>query len=121
MLVPAACAVHCAFLPFLAGLLPFLGLDQFAHERLEWSIVGIAALIGMFVYSRAYLNQHRHTGPGLLFVVGLIVVVVTRLRGGAATPTDPFGLGIGGMFAATAHWMNLRLCRDCDGCAEPAR
>jgi hypothetical protein len=120
MLVSAACAVHCTLLPFIAGLLPFLGLHHFADERFEWSMVGITALFGVVGHTRAYLRHHRHAGPGLLFVAGLSLVAVTRLRG-AEDVLEPIALGAGGLFAAAAHWMNLRLCRGCDGCIEPPR
>jgi len=116
MLISAACAVHCAVLPFIAGLLPLLGLYHFADEWFEWSMVGVTALIGAVGHLRAFLRHHRHAGPGLLFVVGLSLVVVTRLRH-AEDVLEPIALGVGGVFAAAAHWMNLRLCQGCEGCA----
>jgi hypothetical protein len=112
----AACAVHCTVLPVVAGLLPFLGLQHFADKRLEWLIVAMTACIGFVGHGRAYLHHHRHIGPGILFLAGLGTIIVTRL-GGAGSVIEPVALGLGGLSAAGAHWMNLRLCRCCDACA----
>ena len=115
VIVSAACAVHCTVLPFVAGLLPILGLRHFADERLEWLIVGITAAIGVAGHTRAYVSHHRHNGPGLLFLVGLGMVVITRLSR-TEGPLEPIALGLGGLLAAAAHWANLRLCRCCGEC-----
>jgi hypothetical protein len=115
VIVSAACAVHCTVLPFAAGLLPILGLRHFADERLEWLIVGITAAIGIVGHTRAYVRHHRHMGPAALFLLGLCMVVITRLSG-ADSPFEPIVLGLGGLFAAAAHWVNLRLCRCCGEC-----
>jgi hypothetical protein len=115
VIVSAACAVHCTVLPFAAGLLPILGLRHFADERLEWLIVGSTAAIGIVGHTRAYIRHHRHAGPAALFLLGLGIIVITRLSG-ANTPFEPIVLGLGGLFAAAAHWVNLRLCRCCGEC-----
>ena len=115
VIVSAACAVHCTVLPFVAGLLPVLGLHHFADERLEWSIVAITAVIGVVGHTRAYLRHHGHAGPGLLFLFGIGAVVVIRLSSTEGL-LEPIALGFGGLLAAAAHWANLRLCRCCDEC-----
>lgn len=114
--ISAACAVHCTLLPVIAGVLSFLGLHHFTNERVEWLIILATASIGVVGHTRAYLRHHQHAGPGLLFVIGLSVVVITRLSGTEGV-IEPVALGLGGTFAATAHWMNLRLCRCCDACS----
>jgi len=116
VIASAACAVHCTLLPFVAGILPILGLHHFTDERVEWLIVGITALIGVVGHTQAYVRHHRHAGPGLLFVVGLGIVVVTRVSR-TESLFEPIALGLGALLAATAHWANLRLCRCCDECA----
>jgi hypothetical protein len=119
VIVSAACAVHCTVLPFVAGLLPVLGLHHFADERLEWSIVAITAAIGVVGHTRAYVRHHGHAGPGLLFLVGIGTVVVIRLSRTEGV-LEPIALGFGGLLAAAAHWANLRLCRCCGECATSA-
>jgi hypothetical protein len=68
-------------------------------------MVGISVLLGVVGHTRAFLRDHRHAGPGLLFVAGLSLVVVIRLRG-AEDVLEPIALGVGGLFAAAAHWLN---------------
>jgi hypothetical protein len=115
MIVSAACAVHCTLLPFAAGLLPVLGLRHFADERVEWLIVSITAAIGVVGHTRAYVRHHGHAGPGLLFLVGLGMVVVIRLNHTEGF-LEPIVLGFGGLLASAAHWANMRLCRCCGEC-----
>jgi hypothetical protein len=117
VVVSTACAVHCTLLPLVAGLLPVLGLQRFADERIELALVAITALIGAVGHARAYRLRHRHVGPGLLFVAGLSMIVVTRLSR-TETIVEPVALVCGAAFAAAAHWMNLRLCRCCDDCGS---
>ena len=119
--VSAACAVHCMLLPLVAGMLPLLGLQHFADERIELTLIAITTLIGVVGHTRAYRRHHAHIGPGLLFVIGLSMIVITRLSH-VATVIEPVALGCGGVFAAAAHWMNLRLCRCCTayGSGRPA-
>jgi MerC mercury resistance protein len=119
VVVSTACAVHCTPLPLVAGLLPILGLQRFADERIEMALIAITALIGVVGHARAYRLHHRHVGPGLLFVTGLLMIIVTRLSQ-AETVIEPVALGCGGAFAAAAHWMNLRLCRCCNECGSAA-
>jgi hypothetical protein len=45
-----------------------------------------------------------------MFVAGLGVIIVTRAIGGDSV-LEPVALSLGGLFAASAHWINLRLCR----------
>ena len=117
IIVSAACAVHCTLLPLVAGLLPILGLQHFADERFEWLIVAVTALIGVIGHARAYVRHHQHVGPALLFLVGLGTIVIARLSR-SETALEPLALGIGGLFAAAAHWFNLRLCRCCARCVD---
>lgn len=117
VVVSTVCAVHCTLLPLVAGLLPIVGLQHFVDERIELTLVTLTALVGVVGHARAYRLRHRHVGPGLLFVAGLSLIVVTRLSQ-TETVVEPVALGCGGAFAAAAHWINLRLCRCCDDCGS---
>jgi hypothetical protein len=49
VVVSTGCAIHCAVLPCVAGLLPVLGLHDFADEWVEWLIIGVVATSGSSV------------------------------------------------------------------------
>jgi hypothetical protein len=112
IVVSVACAIHCTLLPVAAGLLPLVGFQHFADERIEWAIIVLAALVGFVGHARAYIRHHHHLGPALMFVAGLSLVISVRLTLGDTT-VEPIALGSGGLLAAGAHWANIRLCRCC--------
>jgi len=112
ILVSGACAIHCAALPFVAGLLPVIGLRHFTDERAEWWLVALTAAIGAIGHASAYRRHHRHAGPAVLFVVAVALIVGARLTLGD-TLMEPAALALGGLMAAAAHWANIVLCRRC--------
>src|SRR5438477_9636720 len=68
------CAVHCAALPLVVGLLPVVGASVVAHGAFEWGMVGLAATIGTFSLARGHRVHHRHSA-WCLFVPGLLVLL----------------------------------------------
>jgi hypothetical protein len=119
IIASTACAIHCAALPFVAALLPVLGLHHFTDEWVEWSLIGVVAVIGVVGHVSAYVRFHRHAGPAAVFAAGLTLIVATRLTLGD-TLVEPAALAIGGLMGAAAHWANIRLCRCCDTCVADA-
>jgi hypothetical protein len=53
ILVSGACAIHCAVLPLLAGLLPVVGLPHFTDERTEWWVVALTAAVRVIGHASA--------------------------------------------------------------------
>lgn len=47
IVLSSACAVHCALIPFIAGLLPFVGLQFVASEATESLILGASLLLAL--------------------------------------------------------------------------
>lgn len=43
--VSFACAIHCAIMPFVIALMPFIGYTFLADERLENIIVGLSVAL----------------------------------------------------------------------------
>ena len=120
--ISTACAIHCAALPLVAGVLPVIGLHHFADEWVEWLLIAIAVTIGIVGHVSAYLRHHRHVGPIIAFAASLGLIVGTRVTLGD-TLLEPAALAIGGLTAAGAHWANIHLCRCCtrhetDACVE---
>ena len=112
--VSTACAIHCAVLPFVAALLPVLGLHHFAEEWVEWLLINAVAAVGIVGHTSAYVLDHRHLGPAMIVVASLTLIVVARLT--LDTLMEPAALTVGGLMGAAAHWANLRLCRCCGTC-----
>jgi hypothetical protein len=98
--------------PFVAGLLPVIGLYHFTDEWLEWLLIAVTAMVGVIGHLSAYRRHHHHAGPATAFVVKPYVIVGARLAVGD-TLLEPAALAIGGLTAAGAHWANIHLCRCC--------
>jgi hypothetical protein len=116
MLVSGACAVHCTLLPLLIIAVPVLGLGRLLDDRVEWAFVVTTAFVGATAHARAYLRDHRHVAPGLIFATGFSLVLCARLFL-EEHQLGPYTVGVGGILAAASHYANLRMCRCCGTCA----
>lgn len=113
-----ACAVHCAFMPFIIGLLPLFGLGVFADERTEWAFVSISLIVGLASLLPSYIKNHKTAGPLGLFAMGLALIFIARLSLGDALSAEiPFVIG-GALIIAASHLLNRRLCRACVVCHD---
>ncbi|MDE2247971.1 MAG: MerC domain-containing protein [Xanthomonadaceae bacterium] len=102
------CAIHCAALPFVLALLPFLGLEFLADHRFERGFVTCACLLATFAMVRGF-RRHQHPLPLLLAVPGLALL----LLGVTYAEHDPVAVHsvlvtCGGLLLAAAHFVNLR-------------
>jgi hypothetical protein len=66
---------------------------------------------------RAYLRDHRHVAPGLIFAAGFSLVLCARLFLEQHL-LGPCAVGLDGALAAASHWANVRMCRCCGECAR---
>lgn len=106
------CAVHCAVLPFVLSLLPFLGLEFLADHRFERIFVICAALLAATALVTGYRRHRRHlplalVAPGVMLLVAgvLFVDLDTQTMLHSAMVTT------GGLLVASAHAFNLRFTR----------
>jgi len=53
------CAIHCALLPFVLALLPFLGLEFLADHRFERDFVFFACTLALFALVGGYRRHQR--------------------------------------------------------------
>ncbi len=103
------CAVHCALLPIVFGVLPALGLAFLADHAIERAFVAFA--IAMATTSLLFgLRRHGSYRAFGLLVPG-IVLLLTGLFVGAdhADVRHAVLVSIGGTLVALSHLANLRL------------
>lgn len=107
------CAVHCALLPFVLALLPFVGLEFLADRRFERGFVMFACLLALIALGRGF-RRHQEPLPLLLAAPGLILLVT------GVTWAEHYSMLLhsvmvttGGLLLACAHFVNLR--RDTHG------
>lgn len=106
------CAIHCALLPVVFGVLPALGLAFLADHAFERAFVGFAIVLASLSLAVGW-RQHGSLralwflAPGIaLLVCGLVI------DGDHASPTGHAILvSIGGTLVALAHLVNLRLAQ----------
>ncbi len=102
------CAVHCALLPFVLALLPFVGLGFLADHRFERGFVIFACVLAAIALGRGY-RRHRLRQPLLLAAAGiaLLLLGVTFINSAELTVHSVL-VTCGGLLLAAAHFVNLR-------------
>lgn len=114
------CAAHCAAMPLLAGLLPLLGLSFVASEGFEWVMICLSLSIGAVSLLPSFARRHRQWRPLLMFALGASLMLAVRLWLEEDSRWETPVVVVGALLIATAHWVNLRLCRACAVC-HPAQ
>lgn len=110
-----ACAVHCAALPLAAGILSAVGLGLLLDERIELALLMLAGLMGGWSLWPAFRGRHGRLSPLLLCGAGLFVLIAARHFEDAPAVEIPMVL-VGAGAIASAHLLNLWLCRRCQAC-----
>ncbi|QWT21164.1 MerC domain-containing protein [Bacillus sp. NP157] len=105
------CAVHCAVLPFVLALLPFIGLGFLASHAFEGVFVSCATVLASFALVSGY-RRHHHVLPLLLAGPGLVLLIlgVTVLHDRSLF-VHALVVTCGGLLVATSHFINLRVDR----------
>jgi len=108
--ISAACAIHCAVLPFALTILAVTGMSWVAAPGMEWTILGASLVIGSSRLIFSYLKEHRRLDSLALFLLGAACAIAGRAFGW--TPwIEAGGMIVGGVLIASAHWRNQQLCR----------
>jgi hypothetical protein len=102
------CAIHCALLPFVLALLPFLGLEFLADHRFERGFVLFACVLALFALIRGF-RRHQRPLPLMLAIPGLALLLL------GVTYAENYSIILhsvlvtcGGLLLASAHFVNLR-------------
>jgi hypothetical protein len=110
-----ACAIHCAIMPFVIAILPFVGYSFLANERLENMIIGLSILLAaVSVWSGVRVHgQHR-----ILFLFGAAFVLIIVGRAFAQGPIQLACTVPGGLLFVCGHFVNHRLRHRGHACCE---
>jgi hypothetical protein len=103
------CAVHCALLPLIFGILPVLGLAFLANHGFERAFVSFAIVLATISLLFG-LRKHGSYRAFWFLVPGIGLLVVGLLIG--TTHNDAWHatiVSIGGTLVALSHVVNLRL------------
>lgn len=105
------CAIHCAALPFVLALLPFVGLEFLADHAFERGFVLFASALATVSLVIGYRRHHRPLAL-LLALPGLALLIM------GVTFAEHYGIALhsvmvtcGGLLVAGAHFVNLRTHR----------
>ena len=102
------CAIHCALLPFVLALLPFVGLEFLADHRFERGFVLFACALALFALIRGY-RRHQGPLPLLLAAPGLALLLLgVTYAEGYSIALHSVLVTCGGLLVASAHFVNLR-------------
>ncbi len=111
IIASCACAVHCAVMPALLGVLPLLGLSVLADA--EWMLIVASLLIGAASLLPSYFRHHRRATPLLMFAVGLALIVAGRIAFEESVRLETLCVVCGALLVAAAHFVNRRFCQAC--------
>jgi MerC mercury resistance protein len=101
-----ACAIHCALLPLLLTSLPLFGINIIDNAFFEWTMIGIAFLVGCYALSHGYKRHHRNWKPLIIFTFGFVFLILKQIF-----YTHEFlFLAPAVTLILYAHFLNFRYC-----------
>jgi len=101
--VSLVCAIHCIVLPLIAAALPLVSVNIF----FEYAMIGLAFLVGLGALLHGYRKHHRRPAPGLLFTIGMMLLIAKQIWQGQELILLLMALPL----ILCAHGLNYRLCR----------
>jgi hypothetical protein len=109
-----ACAIHCAILPIVLTSLPVLGINIIHNDLFEWSMIGIAFVVGTTALFHGYKKHHRSFTPIAIFTVGFSFLILKQF-----VPTlEYWFLAAAVILIVSAHFSNYKLCNQ-SKCSSP--
>ncbi|MDQ3129266.1 MAG: MerC domain-containing protein [Acidobacteriota bacterium] len=110
------CAAHCLAMPFIISFLPLLGISFLAHEGIEYVIIGFSIVIALITLLPAYFQQHRKIRTLLLYTSGICFVIFADMLFEESLSAKIIFVLIGACLVSSAHFINRKLCRNCEVC-----
>lgn len=103
------CAVHCALLPLVFGVLPALGLAFLADHAFERAFVGFAIVLASISLLFG-LRKHGSYRAFWFLLPGIGLLILGMLIGDThANRWHALVVSIGGTLIALSHVVNMRL------------
>ncbi|MDE0263460.1 MAG: MerC domain-containing protein [Bryobacterales bacterium] len=121
MALSVCCGLHCIATPLLLGAAVGLPFGWLLGESTEALLLTAAIGTAALSLGPSYWRRHRRKRCLGLFVIGVILLALAKL-GPVSEALEPITVASGAALIATAHLVNLRLCRQCALCEaeEPA-
>ena len=121
MALSVSCGLHCIVTPLLLGAAVGLPMGWLLDESTEALLLTAAIGTASLSLGPSYWRRHRRKRCLGLFATGAILLALAKL-GPVSEPLEPLTVASGAALIATAHLVNLRLCRQCEHCenGEPA-
>jgi hypothetical protein len=101
-----ACAIHCAVLPIVLTSLPILGVNIIHNDFFEWSMIGIAFVVGTTALFHGYKKHHRSFTPIAIFSAGFSFLILKQF----VPALEYWFLAAAVILIVSAHFVNYRLC-----------
>lgn len=98
------CAIHCAVLPLAVATLPVFGVNIVHNAVFEYSMIGMAFVIGTWALWHGFCHHHRRLTPWFLFVGGIMLLVAKQVWHSYEFRILPFAV----LLIISAHLLNLR-------------
>ncbi len=70
------CAIHCAFLPLLASVLP--ALSGVHNHIFEWGMIVLAFTVGIYSLRHGYKKHHQNNLPFYFFGLGFALLITKQ-------------------------------------------
>jgi hypothetical protein len=116
MALSLCCGLHCILTPLLIGVAASLPFDWLLDDSTEVLLLAAAVLTGASSLGPSYWRRHRRKHCLAIFAVGAGLLALAKL-GPVGERWEPWTVASGATLLATAHLVNLRLCRQCARCA----
>jgi hypothetical protein len=111
MTASTLCAIHCAAVPVFFTSLPLVGLGFLANPWVEWGMIIVALVVGVWSIAGSFLNSHHKALPLILLVIGFATIILGHIftKGWLEAIVVP----LGGITIAVAHFVNYKYAGTC--------
>lgn len=107
-----ACAIHCVLMPFIGGVLPFIGLGFLTRSWVEKVFIFLSIAIGSLSLIYSYFRIHKQVKPLVVFFLGMAVLIVAQLVFDHQLALEVPIVVFGAILIAVAHFINRKVSRE---------